>query len=76
MNDKVIASKSCKQPEFKTLPDASVTIEYKWGRSHIDFCTNSRHSTMVDLPVRMYDLLRDLVNDPKVVEYYETLRKG
>ena len=74
MKDQIIASKSCEQPEFKTLDDASTNIQVKWGRTELYVCANGSHSTGVDLPVHMYDLLHDLLNDHRVVEHYETLR--
>ena len=38
------------------------------------FCKNGRQSTGVQITVEQFDMLKELVNDHKVVEFYERLR--
>lgn len=67
---------SCKQPEYATLPDCYVRLSKNSGDDSLDlrYCSNGFQSTGVDLPLHMYDLLKDLLNDPRVIEHYESQR--
>ena len=38
------------------------------------FCQNGYHSTGVQISVEQFDMLKELVNDPRIVEFYESLR--
>ena len=38
------------------------------------FCQNGHQSTGVSVSVHQFDILRELVTDPSVIEYYENLR--
>lgn len=40
------------------------------------FCQNGRQSTGVDISVEQFDMLKELVTDADVVEYYEKLRSA
>jgi len=39
------------------------------------FCQNGYQSTGVDISVEQFDMIKELVVDPDVVEFYENLRK-
>ncbi len=41
------------------------------GKGQIMFCTNGWHSTGVILTVEQYDMLKELLVYPEVVEFYE-----
>lgn len=63
------------QPEFEDLSDAFTSIKLDCiDRPQLSLSASGYHSTDVDLPLHMYDLLHDLLNNHKVVEYYEELR--
>ena len=38
------------------------------------FCQNGYQSTGVDISFEQFEMMRELVNDPEVVEFYESLR--
>ena len=38
------------------------------------FCQNGYQSTGVQISVEQFDILKELVNDQRVVEFYENLR--
>ena len=38
------------------------------------FCTNGWQSTGVKLSLTQFDMVKDLVNKPEVVDYYENIR--
>lgn len=75
MNNEIISKKSCEQPRYDTLTDCHITLRDFNGRPTLKVSDNGWQSIMVDLPLHMYDLLRELVNDAKVVEYYEDIRR-
>ena len=75
MSNDIICEKTCKQPVHKTLKDAYISLGLGWGgEPEIEVCENGFQSTGVHMPLHMYELLRELINDSKVVEYYENLR--
>lgn len=77
MNNEIICKKSCKQPTHATLNDPHISIDLCYSHEPILWvCGNGIQSTGIDLPLHMYDLMRELVNDYKVVEHYENLRNG
>lgn len=77
MSNNVICKKSCKHPTPSTFMDSYLRLGIEWGNTPVlSVCENGFQSTGVDLPLHMYDLLREIVNDYKVVEYYENLRNG
>lgn len=75
MSNETISKKSCKQPHYKGLTDCDVSLRDFHGRPALKVSENGWQSTIVELPLHMYDLLRELVNDAKVVEYYEDIRR-
>ena len=63
-------------------------MKRKNGKNHVEvdltstrdrglwsFCQNGYHSVGVYVNVDQFDMLKDLVHDAKVVEYYEELRR-
>ena len=46
-----------------------------WKKGTWYFCQNGYHSTGVDITVEQFDMLKELVTHPDVVEFYEKLRK-
>jgi len=56
----------------------SVGIDIDSGFTHEKntwmFCQNGYQSTGVQISVEQFDMLKELVNDPRVVEFYEGLR--
>ena len=39
------------------------------------FCQNGWQSTCVKISVEQFDMMKEMIFDPQVVEYYESLRK-
>jgi len=41
-----------------------------------DFCQNGNHSTGVSVSLEQFDMLKEMVNDHRIVEFYESLRNN
>ena len=54
--------------------DAIVDGKRPWNLGVWHFSQNGYQSTGVDVSVAQFDMLRELVTNPKVVEYYENRR--
>ena len=46
-----------------------------WDKGVWKFCQNGYQSTGIDISVDQFEMLRALVTNPAVVEYYEELRR-
>ena len=56
-----------------------VSLEVKTEKTGRDaglwlFSENGWQATGVQIPVELFDLMRDMVTNPDVVEYYESIR--
>lgn len=52
-----------------------ITDENAYDQGTWFFCQNGYQSTGIDLSVEQFDILKELVNNFQVVEYYEKQRK-
>ena len=64
----------------KILGKQSVSVyigqdDRSWELGMWLFCQNGHQSTGVDVSIDQFDMLKELVTNPDVVEYYESLRK-
>lgn len=52
-----------------------VTTGESWDKGVWKFCENGHQSTGVHVTVEMFGMLKELVNMPEVVEFYEEKRR-
>lgn len=71
-------TKSYQQPVYKTLDDAYVTLgesRYSDGKElDLRICNNGYQSTVITIDIHMYDALRALLEDHRVVAHVESIR--
>ena len=55
----------------------SIDVDSKFSheRSMWSFCQNGYQSTGVNITVQQFDILRELMDEPAIVKYYDELRK-
>jgi hypothetical protein len=60
----------------KQSVEARVSEQDRFNQGTWMFCQNGYQSTGVDISVEQFDMLKELVTDASVVEYYEKLRSA
>ena len=57
-------------------PHVAFESDERYGNGHWTFSANGWQGTGVDITLEMFKALQELVNNPKVIEYYNKLENN